>query len=241
MKYVHYYETTSAFTEDYEGEAYLEPWVSYTHENDHVDYNKHGSPSGDYDYVDLGLPSGTLWATCNIGATSPEEYGNYYAWGETEPKETYTDANYKYSNGAATMVTSSLTKYNSSDGLTVLEPSDDAAYVNMGENWHMPTWAQFQELTANTTTASTQLNDVDGVLFTSKTDPTKTLFIPLAGWKIGSTVESVGSNVNLSSTLLNASSRVNIYGVIIGKTFISGHGYFNRGVGQTVRGVMDAS
>lgn len=60
-----------------------------------------------HEYVDLGLPSGTLWATCNVGATSPEDYGDYYAWGETSTKDTYYWTNYKYANGAH----NKLTKY----------------------------------------------------------------------------------------------------------------------------------
>ena len=94
--------------------------------------------SEEHEYVDLGLPSGTLWATCNVGASKPEEYGDYYAWGETEPKEVYDWSTYRWCNGGRT----SLTKYNTKssygivDNKTELELEDDAAYVNWGPSWH---------------------------------------------------------------------------------------------------------
>ncbi len=107
-------------------------------------------------YVDLGLPSGTLWATCNVGATNPTDYGNYYAWGETTTKETYSWDTYRYSNGSY----NTLTKYcnNSSygnngytDELTTLDASDDAATANWGSVWRMPTFDEFSELITNCT------------------------------------------------------------------------------------------
>lgn len=102
-----------------------------------------------YRYVDLGLPSGTLWAECNIGAQNPRETGYFFAWAEIEPKESYTWETYKYCNGSK----SSLTKYNTQtifgdnpDGLSVLEDSDDAAFVLLGNSWHIPSPVQFEEL-----------------------------------------------------------------------------------------------
>ena len=91
-----------------------------------------------HDYVDLGLPSGTMWATCNVGAESPDQYGDYFAWGETTPKDTYNWNTYLYSNGDYNQ----LTKYCSqsdfgfngfTDNLKTLQPSDDAATTNWGE------------------------------------------------------------------------------------------------------------
>ncbi len=104
-------------------------------------------------WVDLGLPSGTKWATCNVGATKPEEYGNYYAWGETSTKSTYSWSTYKWCNGSS----STLTKYNTSssfgtvDYKTVLELADDAARANWGGAWRMPTDAKWTELRNNCT------------------------------------------------------------------------------------------
>ena len=100
-------------------------------------------------FLDLGLPSGLLWAETNIGAATAADNGNYYAWGETTTKDTYNESNYKYYDKSS----GSYTKYTSSDGKTVLENSDDAAYVNWGSPCRMPTKTECQELrnTANCT------------------------------------------------------------------------------------------
>ncbi|MBP3467479.1 MAG: hypothetical protein J6K01_07730 [Paludibacteraceae bacterium] len=107
-----------------------------------------------HSYVDLGLPSGTLWATCNVGAATPQDYGNYYAWGETTTKEINDWESYKY--GAGTNWTEpQITKYCSyskagkdgfTDNKTILDPSDDAAYINWGGKWRVPNKAQQDEL-----------------------------------------------------------------------------------------------
>ena len=135
-------------------------------------------------YVDLGLPSGLLWATCNVGADTPEAYGDYFAWGETTPKSTYNWSTYQYHNG------SGLTKYTGSDGLTTLEPSDDAATANWGDGWRMPTKAEFQELYNNTTMTWTQQNGVNGRLFTAANG--NSLFLPAAGYRYGSSLDDAG-------------------------------------------------
>ena len=125
-----------------------------------------------YEYVDLGLPSGTLWAKCNVGAETETDYGLKFAWGETEPKSSYSWSNYKW--GTA----QNLTKYNSTDGKTVLDLEDDAAHVNMGGDWRMPTIAEMDELFGNTNHHYTEnYNDSgkDGEVFTKNG---QTLFIP---------------------------------------------------------------
>lgn len=129
--------------------------------------NTHGSTNG-HEWVDLGLPSGTLWATMNVGANSPEQYGNYYAWGETTTKSSYGWSTYKYSTGSQDML--KMTKYcvKSSDGTpdnkTELEPIDDAATVNWGNGWQMPSWDQLVELydSSYTTTTWTRKSGVYG-------------------------------------------------------------------------------
>lgn len=90
-------------------------------------------------FIDLGLPSGLLWADRNVGASSPLNGGDYFAWGETEPKETYSEANYKWWNG-------SFSKYNSFDHKLILEAEDDAASVNWGKECRTPSIADFREL-----------------------------------------------------------------------------------------------
>ena len=114
-------------------------------------------------YVNLGLPSGTLWATCNLGATTPEGFGDYFAWGETETKTEFTESTYRFYNGPG-----SYTKYNTSDGLTQLQPEDDAATANWGSQWRMPTSAEWQELIGHTVQLYTTLNGVNGMLCTGR-------------------------------------------------------------------------
>ena len=107
-----------------------------------------------HDYIDLGLPSGTLWATTNIGARLPEEPGDYFAWGETKPKQEYSWNTYKYSyrDNSKFFHENQMTKYctNEKDGTvdnkTELEPTDDAAVVNWGSNWRIPSREQIKEL-----------------------------------------------------------------------------------------------
>ena len=108
-----------------------------------------GTENG-HNYVDLGLPSGTMWATTNVGASNPQDYGNYYAWGEVAPQANnqYKPGSYKYceSNDKGDEI-KKITKYNTNDdGIDILEISDDAAYVNWGGKWRMPTYEQQTEL-----------------------------------------------------------------------------------------------
>ena len=144
-----------------------------------------------YAYVDLGLPSGTKWASFNVGATSAEEAGGYFAWGEIETKEKYGYADYKF---LQTIYLRSFTKYCNSedygyegfiDNLTTLESIDDAATKNWGNNWRMPTSADMQELLDNCTWTWTTLNEVSGCMITSTVEgyTDKSIFIPAAGYK----------------------------------------------------------
>ena len=138
----------------------------------------------EHEWVDLGLPSGTLWATCNVGASSPEEDGDYFAWGETAPKDNYDWSTYKWCNGSRI----TLTKYCNNSGYgyngftdskTELDPEDDAAYVNWGPSWRMPTLEQLQELCDCCTWQWTTLNDVNGLLVIGPNE--NTIFLPAAG------------------------------------------------------------
>ena len=141
-----------------------------------------GGSTDNVEYVDLGLPSGNLWATCNLGASSPEAYGDYYAWGEVEPKQEYTKSNHKwYKEGAPSQ---GFTKYNNEDGKLTLEDEDDAVIQKIGNGWRTPTLADFRELTNQkyTTIEKTTLNGVAGYQITSKKNK-KSIFIPFAGFK----------------------------------------------------------
>ncbi len=125
------------------------------------------------EYVDLGLS--VKWATFNVGATSPEDYGDYFAWGETEPKETYSWATYKWG------TSSNMTKYNTTDGKTILDLDDDAAYVNWGGNWRMPSKEEVDELTQQCNWIWTTHNNVNGYKVTGPNG--NSIFLPAAGYK----------------------------------------------------------
>lgn len=139
-------------------------------------------------YVDLGLPSGTLWATCNVGANSPEEYGDYFAWGETKGynsgKTDFRWKNYKWCKGEGEELTKYCTEskygYNGfTDNKTELDLEDDAAYVNWGPDWRMPSVEQCEELINNnyTTKKWTSLNGVEGYKITSRRNG-NSIFLP---------------------------------------------------------------
>ena len=123
--------------------------------------------------VDLGLS--VKWATFNVGATSPEDYGDYFAWGETEPKETYSWATYKWG------TSSNLTKYNTTDGKTTLDLEDDAAKVLWGGYWRMPSKEEVDELTQQCTWIWTTHNNVNGYKVTGPNG--NSIFLPAAGYK----------------------------------------------------------
>jgi len=143
-----------------------------------------------HEYVDLGLPSGTLWATCNIGAESPEEYGDYFAWGETEAKSGFNWTVYQLCNASE----NTLTKYCAqsswgyegfTDELTELLPEDDAATVLWGSKWQMPSLEQVQEL-STLSSISTSINGVSGRKVFSRIDPQNVwIFLPDTGWRQG--------------------------------------------------------
>ena len=139
-----------------------------------------------HEYVDLGLS--VKWATCNVGATTPEEYGDYFAWGETEPKEDYSWTTYKWCNGTK----DTQTKYGTVDNKTVLDKEDDAAAVHWGGNWRMPTKEEQDELREKCTWTWTIQNGVNGYKVTSKTNG-NSIFLPAAGYRDGSALDYAGS------------------------------------------------
>lgn len=173
-------------------------------------------PADSHDWVDLGLPSGTLWATCNVGANSPEDYGDYFAWGETAPKDYYGWNTYKWCNGSRYTLTKYCTNssygYNGfTDGKTELDPEDDAAYVNWGSSWRMPSQEQMQELCDNCNWQWTLLNGVNGYLVTGVNG--NSLFLPAEGRRSDSSLEYVGSYGFYRSRILY-NSPINAYGLI---------------------------
>ncbi len=164
-------------------------------------------------YVDLGLPSRTLWSTCNVGADKPSDPGLYFQWGDTkgytkeqvgiEKKFEYDFSDYKwYLSGEGSEI--KFTKYSSNGD--ILELEDDAAHVHMGGSWHMPTPAQFKELIDNTISTWATQDGVNGRLFTSKTDTSKSMFIPAVGGVWDGSVHSSGNSGGVWSSMLDAGS-----------------------------------
>ena len=188
--------------------------------------------------IDLGLPSGIKWASCNVGATEPWEYGGYYAWGETEEKSDYDWDTYKYCNGT----NHSMTKYCISssrgtvDNKTTLEPGDDVAHVKWGGSWRMPTTAELYELYDNCTREWTTLNGVNGYRVTGPNG--NSIFLPAAGYRYGTEVYGQGADgYYWSSSLYGYDSG---YACSLG--FYSSYfdwGYDSRCSGQSVRPVSE--
>lgn len=196
-------------------------------------------PTGDW--VDLGLPSGLLWATRNVGASSPEDYGDYFAWAETQPKSYYDWSNYQY------MCNNSygLTKYCSrsdcscngfTDNLTILQPGDDAATANWGSGARMPTKQEWEELVDYCSSVWTTLNGVNGRLFTGPNG--NTLFLPDAGYRWLDGLHDAGSYGYYWSSSLDTDIPFNAWYFDIGS---GGVGVFSdsRFRGRSVRAVRE--
>lgn len=140
------------------------------------------------EYVDLGLPSGLKWAACNVGANSPEEYGGYYAWGETEEKSSYNWSTYKWCNGSYNTMTKYCTDdfYGIVDNKTILDPEDDVAHVKWGGSWRMPTEAEQEELCNECVWIWTAQNGVNGYRVTGPNG--NSIFLPAVGYRSGTYV-----------------------------------------------------
>ncbi len=190
-----------------------------------------------HECVDLGLPSGTLWATCNVGATTPEDYGDYFAWGETSTKSTYDWSTYFDTNDSG----NTFAKYNNEGGKTVLDSEDDAAHVNWGGSWRMPTMAEWQELIDNCTWTWTTQNGINGYKVTSNkagyTD--KFIFLPAAGYRNDSDLYGVGSLGFYWSSSLDENYSNGAWGLYFssGDHNIYGYGIYRYG-GPSVRPVL---
>ena len=206
--------------------------------------NENGNELNGHAFVDLGLPSGTLWATCNIGADAAEGFGDFFAWGETEPKELYDWKSYKY--GIFFQERYELNKYCTDsvyglngfvDNLTLLESADDAAKACWGAGWRMPTIEEWEELFLNTTNTWTTQNDVNGWCFTASNG--NSLFLPAAGYWWDAEFNCSDLGVYWSSSL-NLEYPNRAWSFHFGQD--NGHlcGSSDRNRGQTVRAVCSA-
>ena len=196
----------------------------------------------EYEYVDLGLPSGLKWAKCNVGAEKETDYGDYFQWGDIDDKTNYDCSweSYKYGDDL------NLSKYNTEnngyrgtiDNKITLDLEDDAAREHMGGNWRMPTRDEFRELYTYTDDEWTQVNGVNGWKFTSRVDENKYIFIPFSGERLDSSFYFQGTFGNVWSSSLNTV----LPGGALELGFSSGTIYMGdsaRYYGLVVRGVMD--
>lgn len=215
-----------------------------------------------YDYVELGLPSGTLWATCNVGASKPSDFGLYFQWGDIvgytkeqigkDKKFTWNSYKFRIKEKSSKVKENkqldlSNSQYNGNEGSSkfnkykskgdTLELEDDAANKNMGGDWHMPTNDQIIELFNNTTTTWIEEDGVEGMTFTSKKNPSKSIFIPAAGVADNDSVCNIGKIGYLWSSML--SDKYDTHGMslsfFVNCVFLS---YYYRYLGMPVRGVI---
>ncbi len=184
--------------------------------------SSNGKISG-HEYVDLGLPSGTLWATCNVGASKPEEYGDYYAWGETETKKKYTERNSK-TRGK---------EINDIGG----DPTYDVARKQWGGTWRLPTKAECLELIDNCKWEWIKQDDVDGYKISGING--NSVFLPAAGWRSGALLEDKGDTYYwCSSPSENTIRAYSLFFMRIGALY-RGTSVIPRNLGSSVRPVSD--
>lgn len=204
---------------------------TYFRERTNTDVSYTTCPDNNHPHmIDLGLPSGTKWACCNVGASAPEDYGNYYAWGETQPKSVYNWDTYQYGYYNDDYDYSHLVNI----GSDIAGTRYDAATANWGTPCRMPTLVQCQELINNTTSVWTTQNGVDGRKFTGPNGGT--VFLPATGIRWDGELRSAGSYGNYWSSALDESNPGFAYGL----GFYSGSVYWGgdyRDHGQSVRPV----
>ena len=247
MKFIKKFEKDTEYVSYRNGNGYIKPNVSLSRDTKEVHYNYPIWDANGHEYVDLGLPSGTLWATMNIGALKPSDYGKYFQWGDTSgytsnqigkeiDAKHFTWTDYKWRSSGDSDSNVAFSKYTTISA--TLELEDDAAQVNWGGDWHMPTREQLMELTsaANVTTAWTTSDGVSGMTFTSKKDASKHIFIPSAGYAQKSSVHDSKSSGYVWSSMLSGSDK---FGTCL--KFVSGGSSFDdyfRYNGYSVRGVL---
>lgn len=196
---------------------------------------------GNHDYVDLGLPSGRLWATCNVGAENAVEYGDYFAWGETEPKKEYTWSNYKWGKDEGQFMTKYCLKSTEGkvDKKTVLEKADDAASVNWGSTWRMPTIQEEEELLDGCHWEWT--NNYEGTKVAGRIGRSKknenVIFLPAAGYAADADKTTVHNEGYYWSSSLFKNTMNGSYFLCFANYFIDWRGN-KRFAGRSVRAVV---
>ena len=190
-----------------------------------------------HEYVELGLS--VKWATYNVGATAPEEYGDYFAWGETTAKTTYNWSTYKYSEGSEITLTKycSDPQYGIVDKKSSLELTDDVARVNWEGRWRMPTLSEWDELRSNCIWRWTTHNGVKGYEVISRKNG-NIIFLPATGVRNDDDFRDTGSNGNYWSSLLLPGSGYYAYGLSFCSSSVD---FFTnyRSYGRSVRAVCE--
>ena len=179
--------------------------------------------------IDLGLPSGTKWACCNVGANKPEAYGNFYAWGETNVKKEYYPKTYIYNEG--TYPDNTYQDIGSSIGGSQY----DVAHVKWGGAWQMPSLEQYEELYDNCKFTWTTLNGIKGGEFTSNKNG-KSIFLPASGYH-SSDLLNRGSYGNYWLCTLKESDSKHAHEMLFYNSFAGRNSYGGRDVGYSVRPV----
>jgi len=240
------YITDFATTADFNAvkDSLETPHVALTEDDMQVHYMPYVDPYGGHEYVEIG---GLKWATMNVGATGVTDYGLYFQWGDAQGytadqvgsgsgQKYFGWADYKYTNDGG----STFTKYNSTDGKTVLEASDDAVAAAWGGNWRMPTTEEFATLSAATTSAWTsnyQGSGVRGLVLTDKTDGSKVLFFPAAGYCYNGSVLDAPYEGRYWSSSLGVGYVQYGRGMYISQYSVAWNNHYDRYVGFAVRGV----
>ena len=197
-----------------------------------------------FDYVDLYLPSGTLWSIMNIGASKPSDPGLYFQWGDTQG---YTADQIGYKNGKKAFIWTDckfgidrnnlrFSKY-ATPGET-LKLEDDIAHIHMGGSWHIPSLKQFQELIDNTTSEWTSLGGMKGIIFISKKNASKSIFIPAAGFVSLDIISGIGCVCSIWASTLNMNNSDYGQCAYFGPYNIQGSSFTLRCNGYSVRGVI---
>lgn len=193
---------------------------------DSLTFTEDAKPEPAMEYVDLGLS--VKWATCNLGATKDDEIGNYYAWGETEPKVEYSENTWKFNS-------ENRTKYNDDDNKLVLDPEDDAATVALGADWRMPDYTELEELMQQCEWTWTTDKERPGFLVKSNKNG-NTIFIPTSG-SVDESGEAYGTSKYVqmwtSERPTGSTYPYNLFAVKAGSKISNTYGY----IGMTIRPV----
>ena len=189
-----------------------------------------------HEAIDLGLS--VKWATCNVGADTPEGYGDYFAWGETESKSIYSWSTYEWCNGSNSTLTkyNTMSNYGTVDNKTVLDLSDDAARANWGGSWRMPTDAEWTELRTRCVWTWTTLGGRNG--YNVRGPNGNTIFLPAAGHRNGTSLNGAGSYGLFWSSSLNTVLPYNALYVYFNSSNVEWN-YYSRYYGHSVRPVSE--